>query len=229
MRAGSPRQRPRARLCQSGSPDLNPFVIRRAQTTDMELAGDRPPRYDKRHHPLTVGLGPSDAIRACERVSLASVRATQKTSLVLFRSVRPKTPLLMMELAGDRPPRYGGKNAAPSRRARACPSPCSGPPDIRGGNPLGCACGIRGPRATMKKTPPLHVGRGPVPRHAAVYRKLARDRPSPYGIGKAVGPSDVREGQALALRGRVTHRDREVSPTGGSRDWERAYRFFALR
>ena len=59
-----------------------------------------------------------------------------------------------------------------------------------------------GPRATMKKRHPLTVGRGPVPRHAAVYRKLARDRPSPYGIGKAIGPSDVREGQALALRRR---------------------------
>ena len=126
-----------------------------------------------------------------------------------------------MRVWHPRPPRYGGKNAAPSRRARACPSPCCCLPDIRGGNPLACACGIRGPRATMKKTPPLHVGRGPVPRHAAVYRKLARACPSPYGIGKAVGPSDVREGQALALRGRVTHRDREVSPTGGSRDRER--------
>ena len=53
-----------------------------------------------------------------------------------------------------------------------------------------------------EKTPPLHVGRGPVPRHAPVYRKIARDRPSRYGIGTASGPSDVREGQALALRGR---------------------------
>ena len=83
----------------------------------------------------------------------------------------------------------------------------------REGNLLGCACGIRGAPRYGEKTPPLYVGRGPVPRHAAVYRKLARDRPSPYGRGKAIGPSDVREGQALALRGRVTHQDREVSPT----------------
>ena len=33
------------------------------------------------------------------------------------------------------------------------------------------------PRATMKKTPLLPVGRGPVPRHAAI----ARDRPPRYG------------------------------------------------
>ena len=29
------------------------------------------------------------------------------------------------------------------------------------------------PRATVKKRLPFHVGRGPVPRHAAVYRKIA--------------------------------------------------------
>ena len=31
------------------------------------------------------------------------------------------------------------------------------------------------------------VGRGPVPRHAAVCRNLARDRPSPYGRGEGEG------------------------------------------
>ena len=45
-------------------------------------------RGKKRHFP--VGLGPSDATRASERVSLAIVRATEKTSLVLFRSVGPE-------------------------------------------------------------------------------------------------------------------------------------------
>ena len=52
MREGFPRHRSRARPCSSGSPDPEPFVIRRSQTTDgethivtMELAGDRPPRY----------------------------------------------------------------------------------------------------------------------------------------------------------------------------------------
>ena len=45
--------------------DLELFVIRRLQTTDgethivtMDNAGDRPPRYDKKRHPLTVGRGP---------------------------------------------------------------------------------------------------------------------------------------------------------------------------
>ena len=35
---------------------------------------------------VTVGRGPSDAIRASERVSLAIVRTTEKTFLVLFRT-----------------------------------------------------------------------------------------------------------------------------------------------
>ena len=52
------------------------------------------------------------------------------------------------------------------------------------------------------------VGRGPVPRHAEVYRNLARDRPSRYGKGKVIGPSNAHEGQALALRegDGMTHR-----------------------
>ena len=43
-----------------------------------KLAGDRPPRYDKKT-PLIVGLGPSHATRACERVSLAIVRALRRS------------------------------------------------------------------------------------------------------------------------------------------------------
>ena len=75
-------------------------------------------------------------------------------------------------IAGDRPPRYGEKTPL-HRRARACPSPCSD----RGGNPLGCACGIRGPPRYVTKQAHLSVGRGPVPRHAP----LAGDRPPRYG------------------------------------------------
>ena len=50
-----PRHRYCTRPCSSGSPDPELFVIRRSQTTDgethivtMEIAGDRPPRYDKK-------------------------------------------------------------------------------------------------------------------------------------------------------------------------------------
>ena len=52
IRAGFPRHCSRARPCRSESPDSDPFVIRRAQTTEaethivtMELARACPPRY----------------------------------------------------------------------------------------------------------------------------------------------------------------------------------------
>ena len=35
--------------------------------------------------------------------------------------------------------------------------------------------------ARVTKTPPFTVGRGPVPRHAPVYRTIAGDRPPRYG------------------------------------------------
>ena len=37
----------------------------------MDVARDRPSRYGEKTPPPHVGRGPSDAIRACERVSLA--------------------------------------------------------------------------------------------------------------------------------------------------------------
>ena len=104
------------------------------------------PRCGEKTLPLHVGLGPSHATRACERVSLAmqrsrgtGPRATVKNGL-LHRSCGEKTPplhrraracpspsfalrknvscslqvlkdlkrqRLPMEIAGDRPPRYG--------------------------------------------------------------------------------------------------------------------------
>ena len=89
--------------CSSGSPDPDPFVIRRSQTTEvethigtMELAGDRQPRYDKKRPPLTVGRGPVPRHRACTR---------------------------HLTLAGACPPRYGEKNAFPSRRTVGKPVP----------------------------------------------------------------------------------------------------------
>ena len=38
--------------------------------------------------------------------------------------------------------------------------------NARGGNPLGCAYGIRGPPRDGEKNVPFTVGRGPVPRRA---------------------------------------------------------------
>ena len=78
-------------------------------------------------------------------------------------------------------PRATGKNAFPHRRARACPSPGLAQPNDRGGNPLGCACGIRGPPRYGEKTSPFTVGRGPVPRQASRNPTIAGDRPPRYG------------------------------------------------
>ena len=74
------------------------------------------------------------------------------------------------------------------RRARACPSPCLAQSNDRGGNPLGCACGIRGP--------PRYGSRPPVP------HRRARACPSPcfcLACAFLFFLSD-RGGQAPALR-----------------------------
>ena len=124
----------RARACPSPSFALRKNVscslqvlkhLKRHRLT-MANAGDRPPRYDEKTPSLHVGRGPVPRHRFADRPhhlcrsrspdpELFVIRRSQttergerkKTSLVLFRSVGPKTPLLPMELAGDRPPRYG--------------------------------------------------------------------------------------------------------------------------
>ena len=128
--------------------------------------------------------------------------------------------------AGDRPPRYGtgrvssrsrgtgpratvsdvflGSSTAPHRRARACPSPCCDLPEVRGGNPLGCACGIRGPpRYGIGRVSSRSRGTGPratvlggfLGSSTAPLHRRARACPSPcFGL-----PND-RGGQAPALR-----------------------------
>ena len=82
------------------------------------------------------------------------------------------------------------------RRARACPSPCLGR-----GNGLGLRAFFAqversrgtGPRATVKKSVPFTVGRGPVPRHASVGETALAD------VRFSRRSSD-RGGQAPALR-----------------------------
>ena len=62
------------------------------------------------------------------------------------------------------------KNGVRYRRARACPSPSFAHSNDRGGQ----APALRERKGFLcEKRPPFRVGRGPVPRHAAVYRKLA--------------------------------------------------------
>ena len=56
-----------------------------------------------------------------------------------IRAGSPRHAAVYRTFAGDRPPRYGNrrvscrKTVPLPRRARACPSPCCGLPDVRGG------------------------------------------------------------------------------------------------
>ena len=79
----------------------------------------------------------------------------------------------------------------------------------RGGTPLGCACGIRGPRATMRKTVTFTVGRGPVPRHAAIAGETRSDArmasEGPRATGKN-SPFTVGRWENLSLAMRLVGR-----------------------
>ena len=113
----------------------------------LNVAVAYPPRYGKKTHPLHVGLGPSHATRACERVSLAMRLAGRPhpscrsgspdpDPFVIRRSqtTEGETHIVTMDIAGEtrsdarmetsEGPRATIKNASSSRRARACPSPC---------------------------------------------------------------------------------------------------------
>ena len=155
-----------------GTKKRHPFTVGRgpvprhpSRTHNPTLAGDRPPRYGKKTVFVTVGRGPV-----------------------------PRHASRTPTIARDRPSRSGERNGSYYRRARACPSPCLGLSEPRGG---------------QKKNVPFIVGRGPVPRHAWVCRSLAGERkkrpfhrraracPSP-----CLAHSNAREGQALALRAR---------------------------
>ena len=113
-------------------------------TKPKTIAGDRPPRYGIQNRPLTVGRGTG-----------------------------PRHAAVYRKIAGDRPTRYGIQNGSSYRRARACPSPCCGLPENRGGQApalrysVVCDRLIANGRATLNT--PLSYRRAmgkPVPRHA---------------------------------------------------------------
>ena len=107
----------------------------------------------------------------CNRMAcLPGPRRQKSPPFTVGRGPVPRHRPRTSTLAGDRPPRYGRRKSPVHRRARACPSPC---PDLRskqpgsrgcghfpqrlrdrGGNPLGCAYGIRGPPPTGGEKPP---------------------------------------------------------------------------
>ena len=155
---------------------------------------------------LTVGRGPVPRHAPIAEETRSDARMETSEGL---RATGPKT------IAGDRPPRDGIRNGLGHRRARACPSPCTD----RGGNPLGCAYGnLRGPRATRPKTiagacPPRYgIRNGSFYRRAracpspcCVNRKIARDRPSPYG-------KEEKNARGTGPRATVIERSRGTGP-----------------
>ena len=119
----------------------------------------------RRTSPFPVGLGPSDAIHACERVSLAMLRLrgtgprATVTGGVLSRRTSP------FPVGRGPVPRHAAVYRKPSlsRRARACPSPCCVNRKIAGDRP---------PRYG-KKTPSLPRRARACPSPCCVNRKIA--------------------------------------------------------
>ena len=110
----------RSRLCSSGAPAPELFVIRQSQTTDRKhigtigIAEDRPPRYDEKTP------SPHRRARACPSPSFACPRLCSSGAPApeLFVIRRSQTTdgkhIGTIGIAGDRPPRYDKK-----RRSRA--------------------------------------------------------------------------------------------------------------
>ena len=120
------------------------------------IAGDRPPRYGNRNGSFLrrARACPSpcpDLVKDRSSGSPDSERVDGKKTarVTVGRGPVPRHRSHTPTIAGDRPPRYGNRNGSFLRRARACPSPCSD----RGGNPLGCAYGIRAPALRLKTVP----------------------------------------------------------------------------
>ena len=133
------------------------------------------------------------------------------------------------------------------RRARACPSPCL---DLHGKRRWS-ACGFRAGRTIAGDRPPrygivrvsesknipFHVGRGPVPRHASIFRATALvgvwfsrrsndrggqaparrlSRPSPFCVGRGPVPrhASVVETALVGVRFSRRSNDRGGNPLG---------------
>ena len=126
--------------------------------------------------PVTVGRW--------ENLSLAIVRVIHRTrgKPSRMRVWHPRAPALRFARQPPRP-----------RRARACPSPSSAHSTARGGNPLGCAYGIRGPPRYGEKNGTLSL---------AIVRVIQRSR--------GTGPrATVCQAASLSLAiVRVIHRSR---------------------
>ena len=122
-----------------------------------------------------------------------------KTVVIRFCSLR--SPDRKQVKIGRSCPTEGRRSASPTARHRTF----AGNRD-REVSPTGRSRGT-GPRATVtgrflhSRTAPFIVGRGPVPRHASVYRKLAGDRPPRYGNRRVFHNSVGQDQAILTYRG----------------------------
>ena len=73
-----------------------------------------------------------------------ALRFARPPRFTVGRGPVPRQAIGYMRDRGGQAPALREKTTR-HRRARACPSPSSASSNARGGNPLGCACGIRGP------------------------------------------------------------------------------------
>ena len=156
------------------------------------IARDRPSPYGIEDVPLYRRAG------ACPPPCLGLSDAREGQALALRYGGRW---LGHRRIARDRPSPYGiedvpfivGRGPVPRHAWVIKCSRGTGPRPTGGGRWLGHRAIARDrPSPYGWKMFRFIVGRGPVPRHAAVYRTLARDRPSRYGMGTAIGPSNAR-------------------------------------
>ena len=155
--------------------------------SDRGMARDRPSPYGERETALhTVARGPSDAIRASERVSPAIARPARKPNANQCR-------FLDRGMARDRPSPYGETETALQTVARG-PVPRerttyakTAPANAVSRADRGTARDRPSPHAEgdvlRLRNPHDTVARGPVPRERWNARTMARDRPSPYVKG----------------------------------------------
>ena len=129
--------------------------VPRHRSCTSTIAGDRPPRYEKKRHPVTVGRGTGP--RHASRARSCSSGSPDPDPFVIRRSQTTEggTHLITMEIAADRPPRYGEKTAL-------CPSPCLAQPNDREGQALALRAGREQSRRGRQQSRPggLSYGEG---------------------------------------------------------------------
>ena len=73
----------------------------------MRVWHPRPPRYDKKRPPLTVGRGPVPRHRSRARPCKSGSPNPDLFVIRRAQTTAGETHIMTMEIAGDRPPRYG--------------------------------------------------------------------------------------------------------------------------